>query len=115
MLEGQDALDVVPPGGAIPAETLIVPRRNNGPLLAVDRAAGVALSVQYTGFSPTTEVESFRRIVLARDVDDVREALQFFDVGGQHFVYADLAGNIAYFTNSEVPVREDLQAGAQPA
>jgi penicillin amidase len=42
----QDALDVVPAGGAIPAETLIVPRRNNGPLLAVDHTAGMALSVQ---------------------------------------------------------------------
>ena len=107
----QDALDVVPPGGAIPAQTLIVPRRNNGPLLTVDRAAGRALSVQYTGFSPTTELDAFRRINVARDVDDFREALQYFDVGAQHFIYADRKGNIAYFTNAEVPIREDLQAG----
>lgn len=107
----QNALDVVPPGGAIPAQTLIVPRRNNGPLLTVDRAAGRALSVQYTGFSPTTELDAFRRINVARDVDDVREALQYFDLGGQHFVYADRKGNIAYFTSAEVPIREDLQAG----
>lgn len=107
-----NALDVVPPGGAIPAQTLIVPRRNNGPLLTVDRSAGTALSVQYTGFSPTTELDAFRGINLARDVDDFRDALQYFDIGGQHFVYADRKGNIAYFTNAEVPVREDLQAGA---
>ncbi|GIF73389.1 hypothetical protein Asi02nite_29070 [Asanoa siamensis] len=107
-----DALDVVPAGGAIPARTLIVPRRNNGPLLTVDTAAGTALSVQYAGFSPTTEVESFRRMNLARDVTDFRAALQHFDLGGQHFVYADVRGTIAYFTNAEVPVREDLQAGA---
>jgi penicillin amidase len=106
-----NALDVVPPGGAIPAQTLIVPRRNNGPLLTVDRAAGRALSVQHTGFSPTAELDAFRRFNLARDVDDFREALQYFDVGGEHFTYADLKGNIAYFTNAEVPVREDLQAG----
>ncbi len=37
--------------------------------------------------------------------------MQFFDIGGQHFTYADIKGNIAYFTNAEVPVREDLQAG----
>ena len=81
----QNALDVVPPGGAIPAQTLIVPRRNNGPLLTVDRAAGRALSVQYTGFSPTTELDAFRRINVARDVDDFREALQYFDLGAQNF------------------------------
>ena len=109
--ERPDALDVVPPGGAIPAQTLIVPRRNNGPLLTVDRAAGRALSVQYTGFSPTTELDAFRRINVARDVDDYRDALQYFDVGAQNFLYADRKGNIAYFTNAEAPIREDLQAG----
>ena len=107
-----DVLEVVPAGGAIPARTLIVPRRNNGPLLSFDQTTGNALSVQYTGFSPTTELDAFRRINLARNVDEFRLALQFFDAGGQHFHYADLAGNIAYFTNAEVPIREDLQAGA---
>lgn len=107
----RDAISVVPPGGAIPARTLIVPRRNNGPLVTLDEAAGTALSVQYTGFSATGELEAFRQFNLARDVDDFRAALQHFDVGGQHFVYADVRGTIAYFTNAEVPVREDLQAG----
>ncbi len=106
-----DVLTEVPPGGAIPAQTFIVPRRNNGPLLTVDLANRTALSVQYAGFSPTTELESFRRFNLARDVADFRKAMEYFDLGGQHFVYADVKGNIAYFTNAEVPVREDLQAG----
>ncbi|GAA4467319.1 penicillin acylase family protein [Phytohabitans houttuyneae] len=107
----QDVLDVVPPGGAIPARTLVVPRRNNGPLLTVDAVAGTGLSVQYTGFSPTAELEAFRRINLARGVGDFREAIQHFDMGGQHFIVATVSGDIAYFTNAEVPVREDLQAG----
>ncbi|GAA0460518.1 hypothetical protein Ade02nite_14820 [Paractinoplanes deccanensis] len=106
-----DALDVVPAGGSVPARTLIVPRRNNGPLLTYDQNAGTGISVQYTGFSPTAEMEAFRLFNLARDVGDFRDALQRFDVGGQHFVYADRTGTIAYFTNAEVPVREDLQAG----
>ena len=100
-----------PASPAIPAKTLIVPRRNNGPLVSVNLAAGTALSVQYTGWSPTTELEAFRRFGLARNVDDFRDAMQYFDIGGQHFIYADIKGNIAYFTNAEVPVREDLQAG----
>ncbi|HEX6683420.1 MAG TPA: penicillin acylase family protein [Candidatus Limnocylindrales bacterium] len=107
----RDVLNIVPAGGAIPAKTLIVPRRNNGPLLTVDTGAGTALSVQFAGFSPTTELEAFRRINLARNLDEFRTGLQFFDLGGQHFIYADLMGNIAYITNAEVPIREDLQAG----
>ncbi|WP_327001657.1 penicillin acylase family protein [Dactylosporangium sp. NBC_01737] len=107
-----DAVDVVPPGGAIPAKTFVVPRRNNGPLLSMDMAAGTALSVQYTGFSPTRELDAFHRIDLARSVDDFRAALQFFDVGSQNFTYADVDGHIAYFTSGELPLREDLQAGA---
>ena len=107
----QDVLNDVPSSPTIPAKTLIVPRRNNGPLVSVNMPAGTALSVQYTGWSPTTELEAFRRFGLARNVDDFRDAMQFFDIGGQHFTYADTKGNIAYFTNAEVPVREDLQAG----
>ncbi len=106
-----DAVDVVPPGGAIPAKTYVVPRRNNGPLLSMDLAAGTALSVQYTGFSPTRELDAFHRINLARNVGDFRDALQFFDVGSQNFTYADVHGHIAYFTSGELPLREDLQAG----
>ena len=52
---------------------------------------------------------------LARDVDGFRDALQYFDLGAQNWLYADLKGTIAYFTNAEVPVREDLQAGPSTA
>ena len=107
----QDALATVPAGGAIPAKTFIVPRRNNGPLLSVDTAAGSAISVQYAGFSPTRELDSARLMDRAGSVEDFRDALQFFDVGSQNWTYADVRGNIAYFTSGEAPIREDLQAG----
>ncbi|MCY1136782.1 penicillin acylase family protein [Actinoplanes sp. Pm04-4] len=106
-----DTLETAPPSATVPERTLIVPRRNNGPLLTYDQKGGTGISVQYTGFSPTAELEAFRQFNLARDVGDFRRALQHFDVGGQHFVYADRRGTIAYFTNAEVPIREDLQAG----
>jgi penicillin amidase len=106
-----DNLTVVPPGGAIPAATLIVPRRNNGPIIQLDQANGTALSVQYTGFSATRELDTFLLWDDARNLDDFRRGLQFFDVGGQNWAYADVEGNIAYFTSAELPLREDLQAG----
>ncbi len=106
-----DDLVVVPPGGAIPAFTLIVPRRNNGPIIRLDPRTGIALSVQYVGFSPTREQDAFLKIDRASNLAQFVEALQFLDVGAQNFVYADDEGNIGYFTSGELPIREDLQAG----
>lgn len=107
-----DDVDPVPPGGDVPAATLIVPRRNNGPIVQADPAAGTALSVQYTGFSATQELQTFLDFDTARDLADFRGALTHFDVGSQNFAYADRTGTIAYFTSGELPLREDLQAGS---
>ena len=93
----------------MPPATLIVPR--HGPIIQAPSASGVALSVQYTGFYPTHELEAFLLIDQAKNVDDFKDALQFFDVGSQNFAYGDVDGNIAYFTSGELPLREDLQAG----
>jgi penicillin G amidase len=101
----------VPPGGGIPEATLVVPRRNNGPLVFADVASGVGVSVQYTGFSATRELETFRLWNRARNLDDFRQGLQFFDFGSQNWAYADVRGNLAYFTSGEMPLREDLEAG----
>jgi penicillin amidase len=103
---------VVPaPPGSTPPVTLIVPRRNQGPLVQLDVAQRVGLSVQFTGFSGTREVDTFLAFDTARSVSEFRQALPFFDFGSQNFVYADSSRNIAYFTGSAVPIREDLQQG----
>lgn len=104
-----DNIVVVPPGNGVPAVTLIVPRRNQGPIIEFDQQTGIALSVQYTGFSGTREIDSFLSIDSARNLDDFIAALQLFDVGSENFAYADKKGNIAYFTSAEMPLREDLQ------
>jgi len=109
-----DNLELAPPGPfgstVVPAATLVVPRRNQGPIVSVNPAGGAALSVQYTGWSGTREIETFLRWDLARGLDDFVGGLQYFGCGGQSFAYADTSGNIAYFTSSEMPIREDLQA-----
>lgn len=106
-----DNLVVVPPGDAVPAATLTVPRRNQGPIVQLDLAAGQAISVMYTGFSGTREVDALRTWNRARGLVDFQRGLQWFDSGTQNFAYADVDGHIAYFAASEVPLREDLQAG----
>lgn len=102
---------VVPPGAGIPAATLIVPRRNQGPIVQLDQATGTALSVQYAGYSPTQELDAFLQWLTAKDLGDFQRGLQSFDVGSQNWAYADRRGHIAYFAGAEMPLREDLQAG----
>jgi penicillin amidase len=123
---GNGAVDdvvVAPPGSAIggtyiPPASLIVPRRNQGPIVNLNATTGAALSVQHTGFSGTRELETFRIWDTARNLHDFLEGLRYFDSGTQNTVYVDVRGNIAYFTSSEMPIREDLQAntvaGAPP-
>jgi penicillin amidase len=89
------------------ALTILVPRRNFGPVLSITGNTG--LSVQYTGWGATFELEAFRRINASKNLDEFRNALTYFDVGSQNFGYADVDGNIAYFTSAEAPVRDDLQ------
>ena len=97
--------------------TLIVPRRNNGPIINIDTSQQpvTALSVQYAGWGATFELEAFRQVQRAGNLDEFRNALQYFDVGSQNFAYADVHGNIAYFAGAEMPIREDLQNLGAPA
>jgi penicillin G amidase len=93
----------------VPAATLVVPR--HGPIVSLDTKSGVAISVQYAGFYPTHELEAFNLIDEAKNVDEFKAALQFFDIGEQNFAVATTTGDIAYFTSGELPIREDLAAG----
>ena len=112
---GNGTADDLVDAGVGPLEgglTLVVPRRNHGPIVAVDLsdpANPIALSVQYTGWEATRELDAFRIWDRAAGLDDFRQGLQFFDFGSQNWAYADVAGNIAYFTSAELPLREDLQ------
>lgn len=107
-------LTVVAPSASVPPAVLIVPR--HGPIVSLTaptaaNPTGSAISVQYVGFYPTHELEAFMLADDAQNVDQFKAALQYFDFGSQNFAYADVDGNIAYFTSGEMPIREDLQAG----
>ena len=89
--------------------SIIVPRRNNGPV--VQTAGNTGLSIQYSGWGATFELEAFRKMNRASNLDEFRTAVMDFDVGSQNFAYVDKKGNFAYFVSAEMPIREDLQAG----
>jgi penicillin amidase len=89
--------------------TFISPRRNNGPVLAF--FDGDALFSQYTGWGPTFETKFVYEMNKARDLDEFKAALQYFDMGSQNWIYGDVEGNIGYFTSAENPIRSDMAAG----
>ncbi|MCB1865460.1 MAG: penicillin acylase family protein [Chromatiales bacterium] len=94
------------PGGL----TLIAP--DFGPIVNVDfsdptnvTALAVASVIQFA----TQEFHFFRQLPFVNSPQNFRAALEYFDVGSQNWGYADNAGNIAYFTMAEIPLRTDLQ------
>lgn len=99
----------VPPNPAIPAATLTVPARNNGVILDFDQAELTAITVQYTGFSATRELEAIYTWNKARNIEEFKQGLSRFDFGSQNWSFIDRKGNIAYFASAEMPVRKDLE------
>jgi penicillin G amidase len=89
--------------------TVLVPRRNFGPMVAAPNASGEGITVQYAGWGATNEIDALRRINRATNLDQFHAGVLRFDVGSQNFGYVDKAGNIAYFVSAEAPIREDLQ------
>jgi penicillin amidase len=103
-----------PSGVDVPPVALVIPDRNNAPIIRVVKRDVLdfrVLSVQYTGFGPTRELETFLLWHRAKNLEDFKRGLQYFDFGSQNWAYVDVDGNIAYFTSGELPLREDLQEG----
>jgi len=97
---------------------LTVAFRSFGPILDVDDPSvffngGVttALTLQYTGFHATRELSAFQTWNRARNLSQFMAGLADFDVGSQNWAYADVKGNLAYFTSAENPLRKDLEQG----
>ncbi|MEN6559405.1 MAG: penicillin acylase family protein [Acidobacteriota bacterium] len=104
-------LAVVPPGSGIPAATLIVPRRNDGPIVQLTPATGAALSWQWTGSGASQELEGALAWAEARTVGDFARGTRLFTFP-QNIVFIGRRGDFGYFLAGEIPIREDLQAGA---
>jgi len=63
------------------------------------------LSFSWTALEPGTLVKSVLNLNQAQNWDQFREALTFWDVPSQNFVYADVDGNIGYQTPGRIPIR----------
>jgi penicillin amidase len=70
-----------------------------------------ALVLQYTGFHATQELRTFAKWNRASNLAEFLDGLADFDVGSQNWAYADVDGNLAYFSSAEMPLRSDLEQG----
>ncbi|MFO0562844.1 MAG: penicillin acylase family protein [Polyangiales bacterium] len=87
----------------VPHHGIIVPTIQNRAI--VPRATNTAISIQWTGSNPTTELETFMDLSYAQNVTEARAAIRKFGVGAQNFVVADVEGNTAYQSSAVIPVR----------
>jgi len=117
-----DGIDdnLVPATGLPPEAGTIawVPFRSFGPILDIKDPSVLAsggessaLVLQYTGFHATQELQTIAAWNRAENLTEFLDGLAKFDVGSQNWAYADVDGNLAYFTSAEMPLRTDLEAG----
>jgi len=64
-----------------------------------------ALSLRWTALQPSTALKSLIMINRARNFEEFREALRYWDTASQNFVYADIEGNIGYQAPGRIPIR----------
>jgi penicillin amidase len=63
------------------------------------------LALSWTALQPGSLMRSVLMLDQASNWDEFREALRYWDVPGQNFVYADIEGNIGYQSPGRIPIR----------
>jgi penicillin amidase len=96
--------------------TLTVRETIHGPIISdVLEDQPDVLAMRWTANSgPSRILQSALSLNQAQNYEQFREALRFWDIPSQNFVYADVDGNIAYQMPSLVPIRANGQ-GKVPA
>lgn len=74
-------------------------------VLPLDPAKG-ALSVKWTGFDATNEVAGIFGLLQSKNVDEAREKMKEFKVGGQNWMIGDTQGNILWTSHVNIPRRD---------
>lgn len=75
-----------------------------GPILG-ESDERYALSMQWTALAPGTIVEALVKLDRAKNWEQFRAALHYWDTPAQNFVYADREGNIGYQSTGRIPQR----------
>ncbi|CAM3004144.1 penicillin acylase family protein [Paenibacillus sediminis] len=92
-----------------PAVSYQVQVTRHGPIIsefADDKSQDTALALKWTALAPTTELEAVQKFAKARNWDEFKEALTYFEAPAQNFVFAADDGTIAYRANGKIPIRK---------
>jgi penicillin amidase len=72
------------------------------------------LSLRWTAHEPGQIFITFEQLARAKNWDDFRQALSYFDSPSQNMIYADTQGNIGYQTPGRIPIRAPEHTGLYP-
>jgi penicillin amidase len=81
----------------------------HGPVIsefAHDEKPDTALAMRWTALDPSTELEAVLMFDTAKNWDEFKTALTYFDTPAQNFVFASQDGTIAYRANGLIPIRK---------
>ena len=92
-------------GGAAEEERTVLHTLHGPVVYEADRPRTV-ISMRWTGHVPTHESMAFMGFMTAKNVDDFKQALEYFEVGALNFVFADTEGNIFYRGQGKIPLRK---------
>lgn len=89
----------------------------HGPIIndAIDSMADAdPMSLRWAGVGESALFEGLIRINLSQNWDEFRNAVSFWDVPSQNFLYADVEGNIGYQMSGQIPIRPSKTDGLVP-
>lgn len=90
-------------GDPVTRQLLFVP--HHGPVLSIDREAGTAVSLAWTGNRVTTDGNFLTEMMRASTVAEARDACRNITTIGQNWVVVDTEGSIGWFPYNHVPTR----------
>ncbi len=84
-----------------------------GPVVR-DLEDGRAVALRWAAADTNRNFQAFVLLNKARNWEEFQEALSYFDVPAQNFVYADRDGNIGYVASGRIPIRAEGHDGSLP-
>jgi len=94
-----------------PPFSLITRFTNQGPIISdlhpLLKDSPQVISLKWNGQMVSDEILAGYKIIKAKNWQDFKDALQYFSVPAQNYVYADSAGNIGYYCVGAVPIRRN--------
>jgi len=106
-------------GGADESRTVTIRETHLGPVITdIEEAMGESqdepLAVRWDGLEAGTIPKSPMRLAEAKNFEDFREALRYWDHPASSIPYADVEGNIGFQMTGKFPIRPEGQHGLTP-